>query len=82
MPPISTNMHCYTANCLAPLCLLTRSQDVKEGESARKSTSRACKILLMMAHSRHHQATSASTINTHYCLRWGCFSVLFFLLFF
>lgn len=76
LPPISTNMHCYTANCLAPLCLLTRSQDMKEEKSAGESTSCACKSLLM-AHSRHHQAASASTITAHCCLRGGC-STLFY----
>lgn len=36
MPPISTNMCCYTANCLAPRCLLTCSQDTKAGRSGRE----------------------------------------------
>lgn len=30
VPPISANMHCCTANCLAPVCLLTYSQDMKK----------------------------------------------------
>lgn len=76
MPPISANMHCYMANCLAPLCLLTCSQNTKEENSTNWSTSCACKSLLM-AHSRHHQAAFVSTITAHCCLIRGCLTLFF-----